>query len=74
MKPQTPLTLPPATQAFGRDRYGNLTDIPVPSPPPMRAVTKGWWVWRERDISVEEVERENRTERERERQREAKRR
>ena len=38
-------------------KSGQTTKLQMPSPPPMRVVTKGWWVLREEKATVEELER-----------------
>jgi len=37
-------------------KSGQTTKLQMPSPPPMRVVTKGWWVLREEKATVEELE------------------
>ncbi len=40
----------------GMSRTGKLTSKLVPAPPPMQVVTKGWWVLRDDQKSVDELE------------------
>jgi hypothetical protein len=37
-------------------RTGQLTSHLVPAPPPMQVVTKGWWVLRDDQKSVDELQ------------------
>jgi hypothetical protein len=37
-------------------RQGNPASLKVPAPPPMQVVTKGWWVLRDEQASVDELE------------------
>ncbi len=46
--------LPP--QVSGRDERKSC----LPVEPPMRVVTKGWWVMREEEVPREELERQDR--------------
>jgi hypothetical protein len=56
-----PDTVPPAAEPaqpkMPEDPY--LDELP-PSEPPMRVVTKGWWVWREELVPREVLEAEDR--------------
>jgi hypothetical protein len=47
----------PQQEAQGITRQGNRAPLPVPAPPPMQVVTKGWWVLRDELASVDELER-----------------
>lgn len=47
-------------QGRGLTRAGSPSSVPVPAPPPMRVVTKGWWVLREEEASVEDLEKADR--------------
>jgi hypothetical protein len=48
------------SEGRGMTRQGNTSNRPVPAPPPMQVVTKGWWVLREEQASVDELERADR--------------
>jgi hypothetical protein len=52
---ESPPTMPP--EGRGITRQGNIASRPVPAPPPMQVVTKGWWVLREEQATVDELER-----------------
>jgi hypothetical protein len=49
----------PRQQSWGFTQRGNMTDFPVPEPPKMQRVTKGWWVLRRREASAESVREED---------------
>jgi hypothetical protein len=54
--PESPL---PARQqdGHGLTRQGKTAGRPVPVPPPMQVVTKGWWVLRDEAKTVDELNR-----------------
>lgn len=51
---------PRQPEAHGISRQGTPTSRSVPAPPPMQVVTKGWWVLRDEQASVDELERADR--------------
>jgi hypothetical protein len=54
-------TAPPPPSTNGDEtRDGKPMAPPLPTPPKMRVVTKGWWVWREEEATVEELKRADR--------------
>ncbi len=55
---QPPSRSQPALQPErrGMSRTGQLTSHLVPAPPPMQVVTKGWWVLRDDQKSVDELQ------------------
>lgn len=47
----------------GVTREGRPASLRVPAPPPMQVVTKGWWVLRDEEASVDDLERVDREQR-----------
>jgi hypothetical protein len=60
MPKSQPIPRAPEPKVRGFNRDGSLSDHMVPAPPPMRVVTKGWWVLREEEATVEELEKADR--------------
>jgi hypothetical protein len=60
MPPSNPSPPQHPPEAQGITRQGKRARRLVPAPPPMQVVTKGWWVLRDEQASVDELEREDR--------------
>jgi hypothetical protein len=60
MQTAIPPSSPRQKASRGITREGKPASAPVPPPPPMQVVTKGWWVLRDEQASVEDLERADR--------------